>query len=491
MRGASRRRRRRGGDPLIFIETWGEEGGKSTLLPVSMIPQITFGASVLMVLHAMWRAGVDYSAYMFLLSSWGLLWHVAGNFRIPVKDSVDKEPGVIYDADFEDIDDPVKASGKEKQEARERSIELAQRGMRMRTVIIDRDGVVDHCPKGAHMLGRQYEGFVHVQDVLCARRMLKGENIEAYYRVERTEKEADYVWVKARSAPLGSDGARAVVEVELDAKKVASAYASAQTPVSKAPSPKSRPRGDTLEREATSYLVCSLTESPGNAWEKIVRIQHLIEIMRSASSEQASEGTLVVSQDDMENLSDCCYTVHSCVDYILTLSREMKNIDRVASGACKVSKDTIIPSGLFSWLEQMAARHLKSGVQLVSSLPDVCPLFLLDAVRLRQVLLDIVIVALNSTLKGHVKFILETSDDVISFVVEDTGGGFSYNSEHANANTSLRMRINRMYVRGMGGTLRVRCVKGVGTACILCFPRAQSTLREERRFPSLGRTKMS
>ena len=76
-------------------------------------------------------------------------------------------------------------------------------------------------------------------------------------------------------------------------------------------------------------------------------------------------------------------------------------------------------------------------------------------------MLDVLIVALKATFKGHVKIILEVSEGRATFVVEDTRSGSS---------DGMRLLISRLFVEAMGGTMRADCPRSGNAFCIIELP---------------------
>ena len=128
----------------------------------------------------------------------------------------------------------------------------------------------------------------------------------------------------------------------------------------------------------------------------------------------------------------------------------------------------------------------KKGLALQCVTDDRVPPYLRgDALRLQQVLLNLLGNALKFTERGHVLLRLDYHDGTLVMEVEDTGIGIA--AQHlerifdpfaqADASTTrqfggtgLGTTISRQLVALMGGSISVRSTLGVGTTFTVCVP---------------------
>jgi len=150
----------------------------------------------------------------------------------------------------------------------------------------------------------------------------------------------------------------------------------------------------------------------------------------------------------------------------------------------------------------------KKGLALQCVTDDRVPPYLRgDALRLQQVLLNLLGNALKFTERGHVLLRLDYHDGTLVMEVEDTGIGIA--AQHlerifdpfaqADASTTrqfggtgLGTTISRQLVELMGGSISVRSTLGVGTTFTVCVPlpvgqatAAVATVRQAVQLPPL------
>ena len=113
------------------------------------------------------------------------------------------------------------------------------------------------------------------------------------------------------------------------------------------------------------------------------------------------------------------------------------------------------------------------------------PLIVVDAGRLKQVILNVVGNAVKYTLEGNVALKTYTKDSILSVRVSDTGIGMTeHDREHLFERfyriksketreirgTGLGLWISKMMIEKMGGTISVESIKGKGSDFIISFP---------------------
>ncbi|EAQ27890.1 sensory transduction histidine kinase [Erythrobacter sp. NAP1] len=175
-----------------------------------------------------------------------------------------------------------------------------------------------------------------------------------------------------------------------------------------------------------------------------------------------------------------------------TLLNDILDLSKIESGEFRVKEEPANISHLVKRTIQLfepLAREKVIG--LSSQVSDTLPQFaMLDALRLRQVLSNLVANAIRFTDRGGVSVIVEPSPSGIAFTVRDTGTGipeemieaiFDPFSQSDGGNstrrggTGLGLSISRQLAELMGGELDVISTVGLGSSFILTLPLVPAT----------------
>jgi len=129
-----------------------------------------------------------------------------------------------------------------------------------------------------------------------------------------------------------------------------------------------------------------------------------------------------------------------------------------------------------------AAKDLELALWTAPDLPE---LIQADALRLRQMLMNILGNAIKFTHRGEVRLAVETADGILSFAIQDTGIGIPSSSlklifeqfSQADASdtrrfggTGLGLSISKALAEAMGGSLEAFSTEGVGTTFTAKIP---------------------
>lgn len=183
-----------------------------------------------------------------------------------------------------------------------------------------------------------------------------------------------------------------------------------------------------------------------------------------------------------------------CLDYLAAIERGARHllslIENVLDQARLETDELVIsptPTALLSLaqdlsliFESLAAQDdLAFSLELKSELPNT---ILLDNVRFRQVLINLIGNALKFTNKGHVTLELNWQDNWLSAVVADTGPGipnehlenifqpFKRTSSQEKEGAGLGLAISKQLAELMGGKLTVESTLNVGSRFSLLIP---------------------
>ncbi len=191
-------------------------------------------------------------------------------------------------------------------------------------------------------------------------------------------------------------------------------------------------------------------------------------------------------------------------ELLLYLINDLLDVSKIEAGEMQLyfqpaELRPIIEDALDSTLAQMDA---KRAVSLDVDMPDTLPSVVMDARRIRQVLLNLLSNAVKFTPAGDVRFQIAADDEAVTFTVSDSGIGIPEDelpkifeafqrSTRAKAmgieGTGLGLPISRHLVEAHGGTLTVQTEVGTGTTFTVRLPLVPpQTPRTSQRPLQLG-----
>lgn len=182
-------------------------------------------------------------------------------------------------------------------------------------------------------------------------------------------------------------------------------------------------------------------------------------------------------------------TVQRSGEHLLRLINDLLDLSRIESGRLELDP---APCSLRALVDEVAtletplaaAQHVGLAVAIDDDVPEWVHV---DALRLRQVLLNLVNNALKFTTKGHVELELKRAapgERTLEFIVRDTGPGmspemlarlfqrFEQGSERRHGSSGLGLAISQRIVVLMGGELDVRSELGRGSTFTVRVPLA-------------------
>ena len=179
--------------------------------------------------------------------------------------------------------------------------------------------------------------------------------------------------------------------------------------------------------------------------------------------------------------------VHQAARSMLRLLNDILDTAKLEKGAVELEIGDFSLQELCDQILTSLRIHAgKKGLALQCVTAERVPPYLRgDALRLQQVLLNLLGNALKFTERGHVLLRLDYHDGTLVIEVEDTGIGIA--AQHlerifdpfaqADASTTrqfggtgLGTTISRQLVELMGGSISVRSTLGVGTTFTVCLP---------------------
>ena len=172
---------------------------------------------------------------------------------------------------------------------------------------------------------------------------------------------------------------------------------------------------------------------------------------------------------------------------LLTLINDILDLSKIEAGVLELRNSTFNPVDLFLEMKSVFSNKIEEkGIDFKISIGEGIPeAIVLDEVRLRQILLNLLGNAIKFTHQGHVLLSLTTENDIhddskitLKFSVQDTGLGikkeeqalifepFQQTSEQTTTKyggTGLGLSITKRLLEMMGGTLTLESEKGKGS----------------------------
>lgn len=203
--------------------------------------------------------------------------------------------------------------------------------------------------------------------------------------------------------------------------------------------------------------------------------------------------TELLSETDMSNgQADLLNTIRTSGDSLLAVVNDILDFSKIGSGHMSLRSETVDLTGLVdSTAQAFAAQSSKSGLELVTrSASDVPPRIVGDAIRLKQVLTNLVGNALKFTDDGFVQISTqlgqsESGEALLQFDIEDSGCGIptekivslfdeftqvDVSHSRAHEGTGLGLAISRGFVDLMGGKIWARSEEGIGSVFSFAIP---------------------
>ena len=188
--------------------------------------------------------------------------------------------------------------------------------------------------------------------------------------------------------------------------------------------------------------------------------------------------------------------INTCSNQLLALINDIIDISKIEAGQIIISNNTVdINQVLFEVNSIIQIPHNKPIEIICPNLKDIQGLkILIDEVRLKQILINLINNALKFTNNGYIEFGYKLKQKNIVFYVKDTGIGISIDNQHLiferfrqietssatlSGGTGLGLAISKALVEKMGGTIWVESTFGSGSAFYFQFPLKTDSGREK------------
>jgi signal transduction histidine kinase len=171
--------------------------------------------------------------------------------------------------------------------------------------------------------------------------------------------------------------------------------------------------------------------------------------------------------------------------HLLSLIDAVLDLARIEAGRVELALGEIALEPVLEECARSVEPLVRSAVMLESRVEDGLPRMLVDAGKLRQILINLLGHAAKFTASGRIEVGARRVDDRIEIGVVDTGIGIAADKleqifgefeqlyagvGHARTGTGLGLAIARRLARLMGGDVRVASVPGTGSTFTLILP---------------------
>jgi PAS domain S-box-containing protein len=193
-----------------------------------------------------------------------------------------------------------------------------------------------------------------------------------------------------------------------------------------------------------------------------------------------------------EKVSDCISKIGISARYLLSLINDILDMSRIESGKMLLKNEKFMFADFINGVNtiiynQTKAKNLDYECVVDS---DIDPVFVGDAMKLQQILINVLGNAVKYTQRGKITFEVhavskQDKSEKLRFVVNDTGRGISEDFlnrifdpfEQADTSattvyggTGLGLAITKNLVDLMGGVIKVRSIEGVGSEFTIDIP---------------------
>jgi signal transduction histidine kinase len=172
-------------------------------------------------------------------------------------------------------------------------------------------------------------------------------------------------------------------------------------------------------------------------------------------------------------------------EHLLEIISNVLDISKIEFGKTKLNEEVLDPAEVIAaCLATVRVQAETKKIELRSDIPDPCPRIRADALRLRQIVINLLANAVKFTVAGSVTVSLAW-DHSVSIVIEDTGIGMSPDEiaialepfeQVENAitktyeGTGLGLPLAKRLVELHGGTIVITSTKGAGTSVCVRLP---------------------
>ncbi|MEW6006508.1 MAG: ATP-binding protein [Stygiobacter sp.] len=255
---------------------------------------------------------------------------------------------------------------------------------------------------------------------------------------------------------------------------------------------------DNLEKlveERTAQLAAAKAEAEQANRAKSIFLANMSHEIRTPMNAIIGFSDMLYSSLTDEKNKKRVDAIRSSAKVLLTLINDILDLSKVEAGKLTLAPEPINVVNLAEevevmFLQKISQKHLNFMIEMESDIPS---LLLLDGLRLRQVLFNLIGNAVKFTEKGHVILILDKKvrgENLIDLIisVEDTGIGipedeqkiifepFTQQKEQSAkkyGGTGLGLAISKRLIEMMGGEIKLKSEVGKGSTFTIFIPSVQ------------------
>ncbi len=179
-------------------------------------------------------------------------------------------------------------------------------------------------------------------------------------------------------------------------------------------------------------------------------------------------------------------------EHLLGLINDILDLAKIEAGHIEVEKETFLLPDLIQGCVNTSEPLMKEGVKLTAEIEPNLPPLHSDAGKIKQIVLNLISNAAKFTHEGNVKVIVQTQEEGLDIVVQDTGIGISDEAmdrifeefQQADSSTTrkyggtgLGLSISFKLAELLEGSLSVESAQGQGSTFTLHLPVPEQFLK--------------
>ncbi len=251
--------------------------------------------------------------------------------------------------------------------------------------------------------------------------------------------------------------------------------------------------------------------------EKIAKLKHdflanMSHEIRTPINNIMGLSFLLQEENNKIKQRDYAFRIHKSSENLLALINDILDVSKIEAGKFELHETDFSMQQLIENIKSTVQQKAdEKGLQLIIKNNLSRDFYIGDALRLQQILLNIIYNAIKFTNKGSVTFAMQKSkDNKIEFIIADTGIGIEKNklntvfAEYEQASSSIKsnfggtglgLSISKKLIDLMHGTNEVKSKINKGTTFTVSIPIKEiaqnKELKETKSIVKISKTKIS